>query len=280
MKLLSRIKKHDTKIIYLILILVNIMQLGNVHAQDVMYMHIHQDGKEPIRHKIEVIDSVTFSELPQKLVDIEGNEYFIVQIGTQIWMAENLRTKTYRNGIEIPTTALPNDPNFGTGKYQWAYDGMEHNVPLYGRLYTWHAVVDTSGICPVGWRVPTQAEFYVLRNYLRDNGYNYDGTTTGDKYAKSLASREGWEFIEVEGAVGNTDFPSKRNSSGFTAVPSGYRDGNGDFAEKGRFAFYWTQTTGGPTNYGTEVDIRWDRVAWYSIGVNGYQGHAVRCLKE
>jgi uncharacterized protein (TIGR02145 family) len=256
------------------------MHFGLLSAQDVMYMHIHRDGKEPVRHKVEVVDSITFSELPPKLLDIEGNEYFVVQIGTQIWMAENLKTQTYKNGTAIPTTSLPNDPNLGTGIYQWAYDGMEHNVPLYGRLYTWHAVVDASGICPDGWRVPTQAEFYVMRNYLRDNGYNYDGTTTGDKYAKSLASREGWEFNGDEGTVGNTDFPKKRNSSGFTAVASGYRGGNGVFAEKGRFAFYWTQTTGGPTNYGTQVSLRWDRALWYSIGVQGYQGHAVRCLKE
>jgi uncharacterized protein (TIGR02145 family) len=280
MKSLSTIINHNKKILNLLLVLVGIMHFGLLSAQDVMYMHIHRDGKEPVRHKVEVVDSITFSELPPKLLDIEGNEYFVVQIGTQIWMAENLKTQTYKNGTAIPTTSLPNDPNLGTGIYQWAYDGMEHNVPLYGRLYTWHAVVDASGICPDGWRVPTQAEFYVMRNYLRDNGYNYDGTTTGDKYAKSLASREGWEFNGDEGTVGNTDFPKKRNSSGFTAVASGYRGGNGVFAEKGRFAFYWTQTTGGPTNYGTQVSLRWDRALWYSIGVQGYQGHAVRCLKE
>jgi uncharacterized protein (TIGR02145 family) len=280
MKLMSTIKKYDIKLIYLVLILAGIMNFGPLSAQDVMYMHVHQDGKEPVRHKVEVVDSITFSELPPKLVDIEGNEYFVVQIGTQMWMAENLRTKTYSNGVEIPTTTLPNDPNFGTEKYQWPYDGKEHNVPLYGRLYTWHAVVDPSGICPDGWRVPTHEEFYVMRNYLIENGYNYDGTTTGYKFAKSLASREGWEFNGDEGTVGNTDYPSKRNSSGFTAVPSGYRGGNGDFAEMGRFAFYWTQTTGGPDNYGTRVNIRWDRVTWYSIGTQGYQGHAVRCIKE
>jgi uncharacterized protein (TIGR02145 family) len=256
------------------------LHIGLLGAQDVMYMHIHQDGKEPIRYQVEVVDSITFSELLPKLVDIEGNEYFVVQIGTQLWMAENLRTQTYRNGTPILTTNTPNESNYGTGKYQWAYDGMEHLVPVYGRLYTWHAVVDTSGVCPVGWRVPTQAEYYVMRNYLRNNGYNYDGTTTGDKYAKSLASREGWEFFGEEGTVGNIDFPKNRNSTGFTAVASGYRGGNGDFAEMGKFAFYWTQTTGGPANYGTDISLRWDRTTWFSIGTQGYLGKAVRCLKE
>ena len=61
-------------------------------------------------------------------------------------------------------------------------------------------------------------------NYLIANGYNYDGTTTIQKISKALASETGWSYSNQTGAVGNTDYPEKRNATGFTGLPAGIRE--------------------------------------------------------
>ena len=80
---------------------------------------------------------------------------------------------------------------------------------------------------PVGWRVPTDAEWTNLENYLIANGYNYDGTTTENKIAKAMASTTGWNYAKFVGQPGNDQ--SLNNSSGFNAFPVGYRMNNGVF---------------------------------------------------
>ena len=98
-------------------------------------------------------------EVDYSLQDIDGNVYDnTVTIGTQIWMTENLRTTRYSNGDSIGTTTLDISGE-STPKYQWAYDGNESNVATYGRLYTWYAVTDSRNVCPVGWHVPSDAEW-------------------------------------------------------------------------------------------------------------------------
>ena len=89
-------------------------------------------------------------EVDNTIKDIDGNVYITVTIGTQVWMVENLKTTKYRNGDLIGTTtpATKDITNETTPKYQWAYNGNESNVDIYGRLYTWYAVTDSRNICP------------------------------------------------------------------------------------------------------------------------------------
>jgi uncharacterized protein (TIGR02145 family) len=79
-----------------------------------------------------------------------------------------------------------------------------------------------------------------LENYLIANGYNYDGTTTGNKIAKSMASTTGWNSSIATGAPGNDQ--STNNSSGFNAFPVGGRGNNGSFGSEGYFAFFWSSS--------------------------------------
>ena len=102
------------------------------------------------------------------VVDIDGNSYKTVKIGSQEWMAENLKTTKYRNGDSIKTT-IPSTldlTNETSPKYQWAYGGIESNVATYGRLYTWYAVTDSRNVCPIGWHIPSDSEWTILTNYL------------------------------------------------------------------------------------------------------------------
>lgn len=208
--------------------------------------------------------------------DVEGNQYAAVMIGTQIWMAENLKTSRYRNGDEIATTTKNSIPNDSTSKFQWAFERNESNVANYGRLYTWWAVTDARGVAPTGWHVPTDAEWTQLENYLIANGYNFDGTTTGNKIANSLASTTDWISWTVEGAPGYD--MTKNNSSGFTALPAGDRVSYGSFFGLGSHA-RWQSSS---------MDNTFALIRYLGYGNNfvtrstasKIAGYSVRCVKD
>ena len=195
--------------------------------------------------------------------DADGYNYPVVQIGDQVWMAENLKTTRYRNGDPITE--------------QWAYNNDANNAAKYGRLYTWYAATDSRGIAPAGWHVPTDAEWTTLQNYLIANGYNYDGTTTGNKIAKALAATTDWYTYTGTGAPG-ADL-TKNNSSGFTALPGGYRNSSGTFGYVGYYGYWWSST-----EYDTA--FAWYRFLYCSFdSLNRYNntqsyGFSVRCLRD
>ena len=123
------------------------------------------------------------------------------------------------------------------------------------RLYNWYAVAgihDTDPntpnkeFAPEGWHVPSDAEWTTLEEYLIANGYNYDGTTTGNKIAKAIASTTGWISSTQAGAIGNDQ--SLNNSSGFNAFTEGYRSVNGSFFYEGSLAIFWSSTEDDTSN--------------------------------
>ena len=200
----------------------------------------------------------------QTVKDIDGNVYNTVKIGTQVWMKENLKVTKYNNGDPIPTTT-PVDLNVtqeeSNAKYQWAYDGDESKVKDYGRLYTWHAIMDNRKVCPAGWHVPNDAEWKVLIDFLGGE----DGA--------------GEKLKEKGDAHWDSDMGAT-NESGFTALPGGYRNASGEFGGI-RHEGYWRTST----EYNTYF-------AWYLAIVSGYKniskdynvykenGLSVRCIKD
>ena len=212
--------------------------------------------------------------------DLDGNRYKVIMIGNQVWMAENLKTTKYNDGTSIPlVTDNTAWSNLTTPGYCW-YNNNESNKDTYGALYNWYAV-NTGKLCPTGWRVPTDADWTTMENYLIANGFNYDGTTTGNKIAKALASTSGWTTSSSTGAVGNTDYPSKRNATGFTVLPGGYRFGSGVFGLINNFGFWWSATpipSGGTFVWSREMDYRKSSLDKY--GYNTIRGHSVRCIKD
>jgi uncharacterized protein (TIGR02145 family) len=165
-------------------------------------------------------------EVDNSIKDADGNVYTSVTIGTQVWMAENLKTTRYRNGDLIGTTtpATLDISAEATPKYQWAYDGDEGNAAIYGRLYTWYAATDTRNVCPVGWHVPDDAEWTTLVTFLGDV------TVAGGKLKETGITH--W-------ATPNT---GATNESGFTALPGGYRYGDGTFVYIGIIGNWWNST--------------------------------------
>ena len=212
------------------------------------------------------------------VTDIDGNVYQTVKIGNQVWTVENLRTTKYNDGTPIPlVTDKTAWKNLHTPGYCY-YNNTSNadSIRKYGALYNWYAV-DTKKLAPKGWHVPTYAEWTILENYLIANGYNWDGTTAGNKIAKSLAEKDYWEPSQYQGHPGND--MSTNNTSGFSGCPGGSRFSDGIFSLLGYNAIWWNAT---------EYDASNAYISYISFGheycrkdpVKKSQGEAVRLLSN
>jgi uncharacterized protein (TIGR02145 family) len=209
-------------------------------------------------------EDIIFRTYTGSVSDTEGNTYFTVTIGTQVWMAENLKSKKFLNGDPIETTT--DDIHSALNpEYQWAYNNNESNVAVYGRLYTWYTANDTRNICPTGWHVPSTSELSALVSYL--GGYL---TSAGNL---KEAGTNHWESPNV-GATNNT---------GFTGLPGGYRADVGTFIGLSTFGMWWT--TGSfildQEVYGNSFSIHSSSVTM-GYGGGSLKAHAlsVRCIKD
>jgi uncharacterized protein (TIGR02145 family) len=202
---------------------------------------------------------VSFNTLPYTVTDIDGNVYNTVKIGTQIWMAENLKTTRYRDGTNIPYITDKTDwTGQTTGAYCWDKNDIS-SKDIYGALYNWYAAVDGHYLCPAGWHVPTDDEWTILTNSV-------GGEATA-----------GTELKEAGSAHWNTGV-NGNNSSGFTALPGGIR-WNGDFGYIGKEGDWWTSTING-------TESAWRRVMNYTSSnvirddiMNLSSGLSIRCME-
>ncbi|MFN5305549.1 MAG: FISUMP domain-containing protein, partial [Bacteroidota bacterium] len=150
------------------------------------------------------------------MTDQDGNVYKTIVIGTQEWMAENLRAKTYRNGVAIPlvTDSAQWAANYNNGTTLpmmcWYNNDSATYACPYGKLYNWYAVTSSNNVCPTGWHVPSDAEWTTLTTFL--GGENVAGgkmKSTGTQYWASPNTAD--------------------NSSGFSGLPGGFRSYDGSF---------------------------------------------------
>lgn len=198
------------------------------------------------------------------VTDINGNVYNTVTIGTQIWMAENLKTTRYNNGDLIGTTMPANKDIYAetNPKYQWSYDGNESNADTYGRLYTWYSITDTRGVCPTGWHVPGDSEWGTLTTYL------------GGEY---LAGYKLMEISDLHWIKSD----KATNVSGFTALAGGERFYNGSFTGILTFGQWWTSSTDSNSEVwglGREVHY-WDPLC-DPAPIPKNCGLSIRCVKD
>lgn len=211
------------------------------------------------------------------LSDSDGNIYNWVGIGQQAWMVENLKTTKYNDGSDI--SLVTNDyvwDHLTTPGYCWYNNNETNYKDTYGALYNWYTV-NTDILCPVGWHVPTDAEWTELENYLIANGYNYDGTTLGDKIGKSLASTSGWETSSEVGNVGNDQ--SDNNTTGFSALPGGTRFLVGDFKSVGHIGMWWSSTEFSVYLAGYRI-LSYNHCDLERGGMDKDLGFSVRCLRD
>jgi uncharacterized protein (TIGR02145 family) len=197
--------------------------------------------------------------------DIDGNVYKTVTIGSQTWMAENLKVSKYNDGTPIPNI---------TDSLEWtklttgAWCNYNNNVSYnskFGKLYNWYTVSPiTNGnknVCPTGWHVPNNIEWDQLIKLL-------GGDTIAGAKLKEIGSN-------------NWPIPNEKttNISLFTAIPSGGFKSGFKYLNKG--ALFWS----------SDENSNYDWLAWNaSVGYNGTyvdfddepktMGASIRCIKD
>jgi uncharacterized protein (TIGR02145 family) len=198
---------------------------------------------------------------PDPVIDVEGNIYKTVKIGTQVWMAENLRTSKYNDGTDITLTPGSGQWNnlFSAG-YCW-YDNDEPAFKeLYGALYNGYSVV-SGKLCPDGWHIPDKQEWLVLREFLGDS------------------IKAGGKMKEAGSANWQSPNKGADNSSGFTAVAAGIRYFEGTFSSDKSYTSMWSATE-------TSQGELWCTSLYFAdatLSLNQRSkkyGFSVRCIKE
>lgn len=208
--------------------------------------------------------------------DGDNNTYAAVQIGTQLWMAENLKTTSYTDGTKIPLVTKDSVWRYlTTPAYCWYNNDSAMYSRQYGALYDWFAFAEEN-LCPSGWHVPSIEEWTALVTYLTDNGYGFEGS--GDHYSKSLAASSGWTAYEVPGTIGNDQLSN--NNSGFSALPAGYRNYDGTFKEMGMSADWWSFTGMEPDCFAFYWHLGFNSLEIYNYKIEREHGYSVRCLKD
>jgi uncharacterized protein (TIGR02145 family) len=212
------------------------------------------------------------------VTDIDGNTYQTVQIGTQEWMQENLKTTKYKNGDLIPTN-LNNTQWQYTTQGAWAYynDSSQYNN-IYGKLYNWYAVADPRGVCPTGWHVPTDSEWNVLVKQLDPQA---DTINTNSSIQSQIAGGFMKEVGDLQSGTGLWETPNQgaTNSSGFTGLPAGFRYFAGGYDGKGNFGYWWNSLESSIGNSWLRF-LGYDDELVYRGEYNKQAGFSVRCVKD
>ena len=204
---------------------------------------------------------------PSDVTDREGNRYDVITLGSQCWMKQNLRVTTLNDG-----TAIPVDAGGGTaGNVSYSgwqntttsamtvYEHNASNLTTFGYLYNQYAVNDPKGLCPSGWRVPTDAEWTTLTTCL----------------GGELVAGEKMKVVGTTYWMPNYD---ANNCTDFSGLPGGFRRYDGLFYFKGANAYFWSSTSAKNRALdGATKEIR------ASNDINSYQpnvGLSVRCIKN
>ncbi len=183
-----------------------------------------------------------------------------VTICNQVWMNKNLDVSTYRNGDPIPKVTDPTIwAGLTTGAYCYYNNDSAQYAAVYGKLYNWYAVNDPRGLAPIGWHVPSDAEWGALETCLGGS------SVAGGKLKEAGTAH--WSSPNT-GAI---------NSSGFAGLPGGRRRDYGTFDSFGGYGFWWSSTEYQPFN-------AWTLALYYFAGYSSWGpnmkhfGFSVRCL--
>jgi uncharacterized protein (TIGR02145 family) len=242
------------------------LDLKGLQSGKKYYFRTYANTNEGVAYG-EELSFTTSSNSSVTITDSDGNSYKTVQIGTQFWMAENLKTSKYSDGTTIPNiTDNTQWTNLSTGAWCY-YDNNSANNSKYGKLYNWYAVSPTTNgnknVCPTGWHVPTNAKWTVLTDYLG-----------GEIVA-------GGKMKEVGTISWNSPNTDATNTTLFTGLPGGYRTSNGGYYDIGDAGVWWSSSENNTTS------IAWSRYLYFGNGVaisgsgnDKVYGLSVRCLRD
>ena len=199
-----------------------------------------------------------------KVTDVEGNSYNTITIGTQTWMAENLKTTKLNDGTNIPlVTSGTTWGTLSTPAYCWYNNNEAAYKVTYGALYNWYTL-NTGKLCPTGWHIPDNTEWTTLSDYLG---------------GQSIA---GGKLKETGTTHWTTPNTGATDEVYFTGLPAGARGGTGDFASMGNYGYWWTSVA-----HSVDPLYAWGFIlAYNSTAVTRADyyfkrdGFSVRCIKN
>ncbi len=273
------------------IVLASVLLLLLLSVLAIFWMRSHRADAEEIlkaRFRAGEFDGRPCLDAPT-VTDIDGNTYTTIQLGCQCWMRENLRTTHYADGTSVPIdTSKCSD--YEPYLYYPNYD--KRNVPVYGYLYNWSAVMGkespsdanpsgVQGICPDGWHVPSMLEFHELESHVSSIDryvYGNDESYIG----KALADTSNWDdSSSIEPNLNNSPGydQTSNNATGFSALPAGDVFG-GEENYFHQSAYFWTST-----EYDSfQAPYRFvdhDR-PFFGIWSSNYKriGRSVRCVKN
>jgi uncharacterized protein (TIGR02145 family) len=238
--------------------------LGESFSQDTLYLFKH--GYLVAKYPVAALDSMVFYSTQHPgddpAVDADGNNYASLVLGTQVWLRNNLSATHFNDGSPIPLAAGNEEWMAADGPaycwYNHESTGPKHG---HGALYNWH-VAHSGKICPTGWRVPTDKDWYTLIAYL-DKIISKDPDQPGGKplvpLQKSATSPD--DAIHTTGIF--------MNSKG------GGRNSDGVFHGIGVVGYFWSWTecgTDGSVVEATSMD--------YPFCANKSMGYSIRCIRE
>jgi uncharacterized protein (TIGR02145 family) len=215
------------------------------------------------------------------VTDIDGNNYKVVKIGDQLWMAENLKVTRYRNGEEIPL--IIGEQEWKRAKYGAAavyphgmlegLDSGDEVANVYGLLYNWYAI---NRICPEGWHIPSDDDWKTLEMHLGISREHADrvGRRGFDQGGQIKSQRTEPDPLPSWKSPNN----GATDEFGFSALPSGFRYYDGSFGDIGLRGGWWSSSV-----YGNSSKV-WTRILSFQFGgvyrEFGYMQDArsVRCI--
>lgn len=216
------------------------------------------------------------------LKDRDNNEYGTVKIGSQLWMAENLKAVTYSNGDSIADgTGRGNYSQIPSPRFYFHYNDEIQNKNIYGNLYTWFVVTDDRGLCPPSWRIPDVADWENLSSHLDALSVMYDDQVGGVQDLSAIAGGMIRTQGTIEAITGLWYAPNQgaTNVTRMNVIPSGLRDPSGAFDGLGYNAAFWSYTEKDPAT----AMMFYTHYFNSGLHVNTFQkssGYAVRCVRN
>ncbi|HRW62201.1 MAG TPA: FISUMP domain-containing protein [Bacteroidales bacterium] len=194
------------------------------------------------------------------VTDIDGNIYKTIKIGNQEWMAENLKVIRFQNGDPIYQAKSEDDwYNYGSGPVWCIYENNDEYGKKYGRIYNWAAVTDSRGLAPEGWRIPNDADWDALADFL--GGFKIAGI--------KLKSTTDWN-----------DYRGGTNESGFNGLPGGRKAINNTFYDMGNAAYFYSSSNDRiGQGFKEYCLLRGNNLLNIGYGNANFDARYVRCIK-
>jgi len=233
--------------------------------------------------------------VPAEDVDYFGHTYPVVQIESQLWFTQNLRTEYFTNGVLIPTAVGDDWGDLASaGQTVYGTDGVYCNdtygdptidacdeslaLEAYGRLYNWYAVDDVRGLCPAGWRVPSDADFFELEIVL---GMPLDELYT---FGQNRGNAEGLGTMLKDDGGHWRGSGDGTNDFNFSLVPGSYCHYYvGDFNYSGWENYLWTSSLfeDGTENKAIRRMVNYVNPSGIRRNESEFTyGYSVRCMKD